>query len=265
MARLTKPLTPTKIRTAKSKDKVYRLHDGFGLAVAIYPSGRKVYQFRYKDRNGKEKTLTLPEHSKEYGLDEARLDRDRMRYLLQNGKDPCEEKRQSEHTEDSSQDNTFEKVAVRCINSKHVTSEHSQRMLQSLKRHIFPRFGAMNIADIKPKELFETFKAIAEQINTTNKAGKKKTYMAKRVCSWCAEVYDFYSAEQGYQVNNPCRLMVRQLPAHRQENAKQIPLSELNDFFAGLDEYQGGIRYAIYMMLYTTTDDYQAVSGRLFS
>ena len=42
MPRITKPLSDTEIRQAKSKDKPYSLADGKGLYLKIKPSGYKV-------------------------------------------------------------------------------------------------------------------------------------------------------------------------------------------------------------------------------
>ena len=46
------------IRTAKPKDKPYRLYDGGGLALLITPTGSKSWQVRYR-ANGKPQTATL--------------------------------------------------------------------------------------------------------------------------------------------------------------------------------------------------------------
>lgn len=39
-------LTETKIKSAKSKEKVYRLTDGQGLTLAIFLNGSKSWQLR---------------------------------------------------------------------------------------------------------------------------------------------------------------------------------------------------------------------------
>ena len=49
MARRTKPLTDTEIKTAKPKDADYQLYDGDGLTLLIKSSGSKLWQFRYRN------------------------------------------------------------------------------------------------------------------------------------------------------------------------------------------------------------------------
>ena len=51
-------LTETKIKSAKSKEKVYRLTDGQGLTLAIFPNGSKSWQLRYRFNN-KENTYSI--------------------------------------------------------------------------------------------------------------------------------------------------------------------------------------------------------------
>ena len=51
-------LSDLQIRKAKQKDKAYRLTDGWGLHLAVKPTGSKLWQFRYRFM-GKEKLLSL--------------------------------------------------------------------------------------------------------------------------------------------------------------------------------------------------------------
>ena len=63
MARITKPLTNTEVKQAKSKDKVYTLSDGGGLQLRVKPNGSKLWLLDYLrpyTRNG----LFLPTQSK---------------------------------------------------------------------------------------------------------------------------------------------------------------------------------------------------------
>jgi hypothetical protein len=48
MPRLAKPLSETKIKTAKPKTATYHLSDGGGLSLKVWPTGKKVWSFRYQ-------------------------------------------------------------------------------------------------------------------------------------------------------------------------------------------------------------------------
>lgn len=249
----TVPLTQGDINRAKKADKTYMLFDGGGLYLEVNPSGSKIWKMLAR-LNGKQVRMTFGNYPA-LSLNEARKKRLEAQEQIANGINPNEAKKAAIAAEKARSENTFEKIAVRMVDSKSVTDKHKQKILRGLQLHIFPRFGAMNIADIKPKELFETFKAVAMQPNLTNKVGSNKTYMAKRLCRWCAEVYDHWDMEQGFQfMNNPCRSMVKRLPTHKADNNRQIPLSEFGVFLAGLDEYKGFTRYAEPVPLVTTSD-----------
>ena len=58
MARTTVPLTNTQIKSAKSKEKDYKLFDGGGLFLLVAKTGGKRWRLKYRF-NDKEKTLAL--------------------------------------------------------------------------------------------------------------------------------------------------------------------------------------------------------------
>ena len=51
------PLSDTTIRTAKPKDKLYRLTDANGLCLEVTPTGSKLWRYRYRF-NGSAKNTT---------------------------------------------------------------------------------------------------------------------------------------------------------------------------------------------------------------
>lgn len=52
------PLSDIALRTAKPTDKPYKLTDGGGLYVEVYPTGGKLWRLKYRF-GGKEKRLSL--------------------------------------------------------------------------------------------------------------------------------------------------------------------------------------------------------------
>jgi hypothetical protein len=58
MPRIATPLTDTKIKKAKPKDKVYKLFDGDGLYLEVKPNGKKTWRIKYR-LNGKGRTYTI--------------------------------------------------------------------------------------------------------------------------------------------------------------------------------------------------------------
>lgn len=80
------------------------------------------------------------------------------------------------------------------------------------------------------------------------------TYMAKKLCQWSAEVYDLANVENnGFNLNNPCRSIIKFLPKHETEHMARISFDELPQFIQALQNYGGHVltRATIWMLLYT--------------
>ena len=112
-------LTELKIKQAKPKEKQYKLTDGEGMYLRIYPNGSKYWQLQYWFE-GKQKVLSFGAWP-EVGLTEAREKRVEARKKRKQGIDPIKEKlekiintKEQEHEkeiEDQRKGTTFEKVA----------------------------------------------------------------------------------------------------------------------------------------------------------
>ena len=79
-------LTDTRIKTAKPQNKLYKLTDERGLHLAVYPTGSKLWQMRYRF-DGKEKTASLGPYP-EVSLAQLRDKRDHMRKQVAGEIDP---------------------------------------------------------------------------------------------------------------------------------------------------------------------------------
>ena len=92
MARTIVPLTDTKIKSAKPKEKDYKLFDGGGLFLIMAKSGGKRWRFKYRF-NDKEKVLSLGTYPS-LSLKEARVKREEYKSQIANDIDPNEKKKQ---------------------------------------------------------------------------------------------------------------------------------------------------------------------------
>ncbi|WP_051626135.1 tyrosine-type recombinase/integrase [Kozakia baliensis] len=153
-------LTDSQVRTAKGKEKAYKITDGGGLYVQITPPGGKHWRWRY-EFNKKEKTLTLGSYP-EVSLADARVERDAARKVLRAGRDPSIEKRIIRAAIRTNPGETFEATA-RAWHEQRIdlwTERHARDVLRSLERDIFPSIGHMPIVDITPPIVLETLRAI---------------------------------------------------------------------------------------------------------
>lgn len=88
------PLTDTKIKALKPRDKAYQEADEGGLFIEVSPTGQKTWRLRYRmgGRGAKQEKVTLGEYPA-YGLGEARAWREDSKGLATRGISPMALKR----------------------------------------------------------------------------------------------------------------------------------------------------------------------------
>lgn len=147
MARIVAPLTATKIQNAKPKEKLYKLTDGQGLALWVYPSGKKTWRFEYRRADKKLDTITFGSYPS-LSLAEARAMREKNRALLEKNIDP---KIASQGDEVITLKSVFDLWYERWYET--VSNGYSLQMTRALENNIFPVLGHIDIASIKPKDV----------------------------------------------------------------------------------------------------------------
>lgn len=171
------PLSDVAIRTAKPRDKPYKLADGGGMYLEISPSGGKWWRLKYRF-DGKEKRLSLGTYP-EVGLKEARVKREDLRRLLAAGVDPGENRRAAKAARAEALANSFEVVAREWFAkySPRWAPSHADKLIQRLERDIFPWLGSRPIADLTAADLLETLQRIEDR------GALETAHRAKQNCS----------------------------------------------------------------------------------
>jgi len=199
-------LADTAIKTAKRGAKMYRLSDGGGLVLEIYPNGSKLWRVRYYWQ-GKEKMLSLGQYPS-VGLADAREKRDVARKLLAEGVNPSQTRKDAKAAA-LAQADTFESVAREWLATNEGRwGKTTARINQSrLEADIFPTLGAVPINEVSAKMLLEALRAIAAR-------GAEET--ARRMRGVCGQVLR-YAIATGKGENDPTQALRGALPtaAHR--------------------------------------------------
>ena len=153
-------LTDAQIRKAKAAPKPYRLTDGGGLHVYVSPAGGKLWRLRYAFER-KEKLLSIGPYPA-VGLADAREVATNAKRLLREGKDPSVEKRRRRLEVITTGGTTFEAIAREWheLNKGHWVEVHAYDVLHSLKRDVFPEFGATPIKDITAGNVLSVLRKI---------------------------------------------------------------------------------------------------------
>lgn len=143
------PLTDKTIRAAKPGLKPLKLFDGYGLHLLVTPAGGKLWRLKYRIA-GREKQLAIGRYP-DVSLAEARIARDEAKAVLRSGQDPGAAKRLNAQL-GSMPPETFEALARDWHERtrRKWSDQHSELILRSLERLVFPAIGSLHINAITP-------------------------------------------------------------------------------------------------------------------
>lgn len=224
------PLSDVAIRTAKPREKPYKLADGGGMYLEISPSGGKWWRLKYRF-DGKEKRLSLGTYP-EVGLKEARVKREDLRRLLAAGVDPGENRRAAKAARAEALANSFEVVAREWFAkySPRWASSHADKLIQRLERDIFPWLGSRPIADLTAADLLETLQRIEDR-------GALET--AHRAKQNCSQVFRYAVATRRAERDPTVDLKGALPPVVRTHFAAITDPKKAGDMLRKLDTYKG--------------------------
>ncbi len=156
-------LTHLECKNAKPKDKPYKLTDGQGLYLEVFPTGARYWRWKYRF-NGKEKRLAFGVYP-EVSLNEAREKRDQSRKQLAEGIDPGAFKKQEKLIARAVHEDTFEKIARQWheVKKSSWTGRHPETVMRKLESDLFPDLGERPIKDISARELLAVIRKIEER------------------------------------------------------------------------------------------------------
>ncbi len=219
------PLTELKCKTAKSKEKPYKLSDAGGLYLEIMPNGSKYWRLKYRYL-GKEKRLAIGVYPRTT-LSEARNDRETAKKQLKAGVDPSAEKKRKKQGAILNAANTFEAVALEWHEKKMKvwTEKTGAKVLSYLKRDIFPYIGSRPIADIDPPELLSALRKIE---------ARGAYFTAGRTRQICGQVFR-YGVATGRNPRDPSYDLRDALTVGKTEHYKTLDIKEVPEFLRTLD------------------------------
>jgi integrase len=236
-------LSDITIRTAKPKDKPYKMTDGDGMFLYVQPNGSRYWRLKYRFA-GKEKTLALGVYP-EVSLADARERRIQARKTLAIGNDPSEVKKEAKRLSAINSENTLEAVA-REWHEQHIhewATHYARDVLNRLETHIFPKLGNRPIADINTTEVLSALKII-------EKSGALD--MAQRMMQTCGQVFR-YAITTGRAKYNPVNDLRGALKTPVRKHHAHLKAEELSEYLQKLEVYDGDeqTKLALKMLLLT--------------
>lgn len=188
-------LTDTQCRTAKAKDKPYKLSDGKGLYLEVKPNGVKAWRYRFELRDGqttKESIFAIGDYAiapsgetfedaqarrsgGRFTLAEARDERVKARALVKQGINPAHNRKLERIKRGQANATTFEAVAKEWLALKDWEDITKARRFNMLTRVVFPKIGSLPIRSVTPAHVLDVLKTSAKQNGLTVAAEAKRT------------------------------------------------------------------------------------------
>lgn len=188
-------LTDTQCRTAKPKEKPYKLSDGKGLYLEIKPNGVKAWRYRFELRVGdvaKESVFAIGDYTiapsgevpeeaqarragRRFTLAEARDERTKARALVKQGINPAHNRQLERIKREQESATTFEAVAKEWLALKDWEEITKKRRLDMLNRVVFPKIGSLPVKSITPVHILDLLNTSAKKNGLTVAAEAKRT------------------------------------------------------------------------------------------
>lgn len=237
------PLTDSAIKTAKPKEKPYKLSDAHGLYLEITPNGSKLWRLKYRVA-GKEKKLSFGAYPA-VGLQQARKKRDEARQLLAEGKDPSAE-RQAEKEAQQSNGLTFETLAREwhAYRAPRWAKSTADKTAAYLESDLLPALGNRPVKAITRPELVELIRRIED---------RGAHNVAKKCRQWLSQIFRFGLAKGSVDSNPATDLDVVAAHAPATRHHPHVTFAELPELLGKVDTAKINVltRHAIRLLVLT--------------
>lgn len=217
------PLTDTKIKNTRAKEKDLLLVDHNGLYLAVKKNGSKLWRYR-KMMKGKTILLSIGSYP-EISLADARATCLEYNKLVAKGIHPRAEL-------DKPTGDTFETVA-REWHEKHQVKwgeVHRAKIIRRLEKDIFPFLGNEIITQIQPQDILRVLR-IMENRNATD--------LAHRMHQVIGQVFRYAVATGRAERDNSADLKGALVPVRHKHHASLTDPKEIAQLLRAIEGYQG--------------------------
>lgn len=233
------PLSETRIRSLKPRDRSYKVADDRGLYLEVTPAGGKLWRFRYRI-SGSEKKLSIGGYP-DIRLKDARQVAYEARHVVANGGDPALDKKKEKMHAEFLHATTFNDIAREYIDEIMVKNGRAQATIikaEYFLRQLFPALGKRALDSIEPFEILTALKRLEAK-------GKHET--AKKCRSFASRVFR-YGVATTRCTSDPTSLLQGALitpkPSHY---AAILDPKEFGGLLRAIDSYDGNMltRFAL--------------------
>ncbi|MFA9499107.1 tyrosine-type recombinase/integrase [Mannheimia sp. E30BD] len=228
MARASNKLTNTQVERLKySENGKNEYTDGGGLFLQLYPSGVKVWRFRYNHPQTKKRTKHTIGNYPAVSIAQARMKRDEINALLAQKIDPQIHFQQLEKEQELSNANTFQAVAERWKAKKQgeIETKTIEKYWGSIELHLLPVIGKYPINEIVPTLVSIPLQEVEARGNYD---------MANRLASYVNSILDF-AVNGGLIPFNPCVKVGKNLKKVKKQNNPHVKTEEIPQLLQAIE------------------------------
>jgi integrase len=236
-------LSDIAIKSAKPKDKLYKLTDSNGLQLWVFPDGAKRWRYQFR-LDGKQRILALGVYPR-LGLKEARQARDAAMEIKDAGNDPVRQRQQEKENRSEARAITFALVAEELLEKKKkegiapATIKQISWCFRNTKS-----IDNLPITEVKAPDVLSCVRKIED---------RGKFHSANRLLSKIGEVFR-YAIATGRASEDPSTALKGALITHKAKNFPAIvhekPFGRLLRL---IEDYHGvpEVKYALKLLTLT--------------
>lgn len=230
MPKLVRPLSEVEIKKAKPKEKQYKLFDGEGLFLLIFPNGLKRWRLNYSF-NKKTNTLAVGNYP-DMSLKEARDKRIEIKRGIREGINPST-KALSKNLLNKIVNNTFKTIALEYFEKREdLSANYIKDSKQKLEKDIFPYFGDVSMDNIEPLTMLNALQRIDKR--GSNVSAKKTFSIVGRIYRYAVTV-----GQAKRNIMNDLDKSIAFRTVEKKNFAHTTDVNELKFILLAIDEYEG--------------------------
>lgn len=232
------PLTDMQCRTAKPKDKLYRMFDGEGLYLEVLPSGKRYWKLKCR-LHDKEKRLAIGPYPK-VSLLAARQEKDRLKGEIKAGIDPVLAKQERKLQAAFEYGQTFERIAREWHTKGSDTwaPRYATTVLHRLEKYTFSEIGAFPVNLLKPLTVLACLQRIEK---TAPEMARRVKQLISHICR--------YAIVTGRAETDPTIGLETALKRYKKGHFASLDIDELPNFIVSLHDHKARLYHQTYLAI----------------
>lgn len=234
-------LTDAHCRSAKPKEKLYRLNDQRGLYLEVKPTGVKAWRYRFA-LNGKSSMIGLGEYPA-VKLSEARERSEAARKLVKEGVNPAQQRQLDRVRQANEATNTFDVIAKEWLQTKDWEDITKNRRLDMLERVVFPNIGKLPVREVTSAQILSILQS------TFKRGAPSVAAEARRTMSTVFE----YAVATLRADSDPVWPVRKALPTNKTQHKTALTTDQIGKLLRDFDNHRCSfqLNYCIQLMWWT--------------